>query len=81
MAEPYYVTSLVTNKRYDVFSVIRILNTKQVAYYMNLGVPLQDIEISQDRKTGEPIMVFYFNKEDTKYAFSEWCKRKEVITE
>lgn len=78
MAEPYFVISQITNKKYDVFSVIRILNMKQAAYYMNLGIQLQDIEISQDRKTGEPIMVFYFNKEDTKEAFNEWCNRKEV---
>lgn len=78
MAEPYYITSNITGKVYDIFSVIRILNTKQVAYFMSCGIELQDIEVSQDRKTGEPILVFYFNKDDTKEAFDSWCNKKEA---
>ena len=80
MAEPYYITSNVTGKVYDIFSVIRLLNMKQVAYYMSLGLELQDIEVSQDRKTGESILVFYFNKDDTKDAYDSWCSKKEAIT-
>lgn len=75
MAEPYYITSNVTGRVYDIFSIIRILNTKQVAYYMSCGIELQDIEVSQDRKTGEPVLVFYFNRDDTKDIFESWCKK------
>lgn len=76
MAEPYYITSSVTGKSYDIFSAIRILNIQQVAFYMNQGIELQDIEVSQDRKTGLPILVFYFNKEDTKEAYDIWCNQE-----
>lgn len=76
MAEPYYITSSVTGKVYDIFSAIRILNMKQAAFYMSQGIELQDIEISQDRKTGESILVFYFNRDDTKDAFEKWCSKK-----
>lgn len=79
MAEPYYITSETTGKVYDIFSAIRILNTKQVAYYMSQGVELQDIEISQDRKTGEPVLVFYFNRDDTKDVYESWCNQKGAI--
>ena len=76
MAQPYYTKSKVTGKEYDMFSLIRILNIKQAAFYMSLGVELQDLEISQDRKTGEPIMVFCFIREETKNAFDKWCNQR-----
>lgn len=79
MADPYYITSSVTGKTYDVFSVIRLLNIRQVAFYMNLGIPLQDIEVSQDRKTGLPVLVFYFNRDDTKEAYDIWCNQERTI--
>lgn len=78
MADPYYITSTVTGKTYDVFSVIKILNIRQAAFYMNFGCVLQDIEVSQDRKTGLPVLVFYFNRDDTKEAYDIWCNQTRV---
>lgn len=79
MANPYYITSGVTGRTYDVFSIIKIMNIKQAAFYSSKGLPIEDIEISTDRKTGDPIYCFYFNREKTKDVFEEWCKRKEVV--
>lgn len=79
MQEPYYKTSEITGRKYDLFAVIRILNIKQVIHYLNKKVPLMDIEISEDRKTGAPVLVFLFNREDTRDAFDEWCKQKDEL--
>ena len=76
MGRPYYETSKVTGKTYDIFGIIRILNPKQAAFYCSRGLEIQDIEVSEDRKTKDPILVFYFVKEDTKELFDEWCRRK-----
>ena len=75
--KPYFEKSRVTGKEYDLWSVIKILNPKQAAFYCSRGLELQDIEVSEDRKTKEPVFVYYFNKEDTKEVFDIWCKRKQ----
>ena len=55
------------------------MNINQAIFFIEYGVTLQDIEISTDRKTGKPVMVFLFYREDTKLAFDEWCNRKGKI--
>ena len=77
MSNPYYEVSKITGKTYDIFSIVRILNIKQVIYYMKCNLEVLDIEISSDRKTGEPILVFYFDREASKPIFDMWCKHKE----
>ena len=77
MREPYFKTSEITGKTYDLFSVIRILNIRQIIHYLNCKVPLMDIEISEDRRNGNPVLVFLFNREDTKEAYDAWCKQKD----
>lgn len=73
---PYYKISEITGKKYDLFGIIRILNIQQVIFFLSKKIPLQDIEISTDRNTGRPVLVFYFNREDTREAYDEWCKRE-----
>lgn len=75
MSQPYFKKSLITGRTYDLFSIIRILNISQAIFYIQNGVTLQDIEISEDRKTGKPVMVFYFLREETKVPFDLWCKQ------
>lgn len=77
MSKPYFETSKATGKTYDIFSIIRILNPRQAAFYCSLGLEIQEIEVSKDRDTNEPILVFYFNKEETREPFDLWCRRKE----
>lgn len=78
MADEFYRRSTVTGRSYDVFKCVKLLNSKQCAFYLAENVPLRDIKLSTDRKTNEPILVYYFYKEDTKDAFDKWCRQKEV---
>lgn len=77
--EEYWKISDITGKRYNLFQIIRILNVKQAAYYSASGLDLLHIECSSDRKTGEPVYVFYFNREDTKDVYDKWCKKKQEV--
>lgn len=77
MNEKRYETSKITGRTYELFSQIRILNIQQCIFYLENGVVLNDIEISEDRKTHQPIMVFLFNREDTYNAYDKWCRRHQ----
>jgi len=76
MKQPYYETSKTTGKTYNLWGIIRILNPRQAAFYVSRGLEIQDIELSED-KSKEPIFVYYFNKDETKQPYDEWCKRKQ----
>lgn len=76
MKQPYYETSKTTGKTYNLWGIIRILNPRQAAFYVSRGLEIQDIELSED-KSKEPILVYYFNKEETKEPYDEWCSRKQ----
>lgn len=75
--EKFIKKSEITGRTYDLFNIVRILNPVQAYYYLERGIALQDIELSLSRGSNKPLMVFYFNREDTKEVYDEWCKRKE----
>lgn len=77
MADKYIKKSEITGRTYDLFGVVRILNPIQAYYYLEQGVALQDIELSTSRGSNKPLMVFYFNRDDTKEVYDAWCKRNE----
>lgn len=77
MNDEFYRQSTVTGKSYDVFKTIKILNASQCAFYMHQGVELRDIKQSFDKKTGKPILVYYFYRDETKEAYDTWCKQKD----
>ena len=70
------IKSNFTGKTYDPTKAVRILNMQQVAAYMNYGVDLIDLYSSKDVKTGKPILVFIFDKEESKEAYDLWCKHE-----
>ena len=70
--------SKITGREYDVFQSIRILNITQAIFYLENKIELQDLIISQDRKTNKSVLVFVFLRDDTKEVFDTWCKRNEV---
>lgn len=74
--EPYYKTSKITGRTYDLFDIVRILNIQQAIWYIQNSVPLEDIEISEDRKTGVPVLVFYFSRTLSQKSYADWCERK-----
>ena len=77
MNNTFYKTSETTGKTYDVFDGITIMNAWQAAFYCANGVELQDLKLSEDRKTGDPVFCYIFKREDTREAYDKWCKRKE----
>lgn len=75
MAEPYYKTSKITGRTYDLFNCVHLLNIRQICAYIRKNVPIEDIEVSED-KNKNPMLVFIFDKTLSKNAYDEWCKNK-----
>jgi len=74
----FYKKSPVTNIEYNTFNVVRILNVKQAAFYVYKGLKILHIELSTDKYTDEPVLVFYFDRTESKKVFDEWCTRREM---
>ena len=70
------VKSTFTGKTYDPSKAVRILNMHQAAAYMNYGITLIDLWSSKDVKTGKPILVFIFDREESKEAYDLWCNHE-----
>lgn len=77
MGQKFYKKSEATGKTYDIFDTVVIMNPRQAAFYAARGVEVEDLRLSEDRKTGDPVFCFIFKREDTKEAYDEWCKRRE----
>lgn len=71
--------SALSGEKYDVFDkdVIHILNIYQAAYYVENGCPILDVQLSYNRKTQKPMLIFLFRRSATKNVFDSWCKQKE----
>lgn len=69
------VKSNFTGKTYDPKKTIRILNAQQAAAYIKHGIVLLDLWLSKD-KEGKPILVFIFDKEESKEVYDLWCKHE-----
>lgn len=69
------IISDVTGKKYKPRQVVRILNVYQATYYISRGVLPVDLYSSADYRTGEPRLVFLFNREESKDIYDAWCKR------
>lgn len=76
MKEEYYIRSEITGRSYNLFCCVKILNVQQAIFYIEHRVKLMDLVISKDRKSEKPVLVFIFNKEDTREAYDLWCNRK-----
>lgn len=76
MGETYIRFSEVTGRSYNIFGCIHILNIAQATFYLQHHVKLLDLQVSKDKKTERPVLVFVFNKADTKEAYDLWCRRK-----
>lgn len=76
--EVFLKRSITTGKKYNIFDpdILHILNYKQACFYASKGCDLLNVQLSKDRRTGEPVFVYWFSREETKAAYDEWCKRK-----
>lgn len=67
------MTSDVTGKTYNPSKCVRILNSLQACKYIkNQCLPL-DIYPSIDFKTGQDVLVYLFDREESKELYSAWC--------
>lgn len=67
-----YAVSTTTGKEYCPTDCARLLNMKQILFYMKLGVEIKDFYPSVDYKTGEPVLVFLVDKRDSQAAYLQW---------
>ena len=66
--------SSLKRQYYDEEDSIRILNTKQAAFYWGTkGIKPISIYPSTNFKTGEQCIVFIFSRSQTHEAYEEWC--------
>lgn len=70
------VTSKITGKTYDIKKTIRLLNPQQAASYMCNGAEPVDIYASRHYETGNPVLVFLFDRESTKDLYDKWCNHE-----
>ena len=67
-----YAKSDTTGRIYCASDVIRLINLRQVVYYMKNGIEILDFYPSKDFKTGEDVMVFLVNKKDSQEIYQKW---------
>lgn len=79
----YWKRSPVTGKKYNYFGdeIVRIGNIYQSMAYISNGAELIDIYTSKNRITGDPILIFVFNRNSTKQLYDLWCKHELEIKE
>ena len=73
MSEPYFVKSAVTQREYDLFNAVKIVNIQQACKYMENDVLPVDIKVSVDPKTNKKCVVFYFDKTESHDVYDKWC--------
>lgn len=61
------------NFSYNTNDVVRIKNPKQRDLYLMNGIMPKDIYTSIDEKTDEKILIYIFEKGDTREAYEKWC--------
>ncbi len=69
------VNSNYRNKQYNSNDTIRLLNSRQAAFYWSKGIEPLDIYLSKNFETNEAIIVYIFSREATKDLYSEWCNK------
>lgn len=72
------ISSVITGKTYIPKNCVRIVNAQQAAAYLYAGAELIDMYASKHYETGNPIVVFLFDRESTKEMYDAWCKYELV---
>ena len=70
------IKSALTGKEYNLATTIRLINIQQSCFYITNGVMPVDIYVSKDFNTNKPILVFLFNREQTKPLYAEWLANR-----
>lgn len=67
-----YIKSETTGKVYCPSDVVRLVNMRQLLFYMVQGVEILDFYPSKDFKSGDDILVFIVDKKDSQEAYRKW---------
>ena len=67
-----YAKSDTTGKVYCASDCVRLINMKQLLFYMKNGVEILDFYPSKDFKTGEDVLAFIVNKKDSQKVYHMW---------
>lgn len=70
------VKSEVTGKTYDPARCVRILNSLQACKYIKAQCLPLDIYTSIDQKTGQDVLVFLFDRNESKDLYTAWCNHE-----
>lgn len=81
MNENDLIHSDITGQNYYAHDVVRLINMRQICSYLQMNKKPVDIYSSSDYKTGNPILVVLFNREDTKDAYQRWCESENLWEE
>lgn len=66
------IKSDVTGKVYCPSECVRLVNIRQLLFYMNHNVEILDIYPSKDFKSGDDVLVFIVSKKDSQDAYRKW---------
>lgn len=75
------VRSNLTGKEYFISDAIRLINIRQIATYIALGLMPWDVYTSVDFKTNDPVLVFIYGREQTKEAYKRWKESENLWEE
>ncbi len=70
--------SPVTGKYYYPSECIRLINIKQMLFYMKEGIEILDFYPSKDFKTQDDVLVFLVNKRESQDAYKKWLGMKNA---
>lgn len=66
------VYSDFTRREYDPSKCIRLVNYRQLMFYMKEGVEILDLYPSKDFKTGQDVLVYIVNRAESREAYEKW---------
>ena len=69
----FFRTSNLTGKTYNFFETVKIKNITQSAAYIDHGVFPVDIRVGKT-EDNKRILLFYFDREESKDVFDKWCR-------
>lgn len=70
------IVSNTTGRSYCPADCVRLVNMRQLLFYMLNDVKILDLYPSKDFKTGEDILVFIVDKKDSQLAYKKWVETR-----
>ena len=66
------IKSDTTGRVYDPSKCIRLLNIKQLIFYMKNGIEILDFYPSKDLKTQQDVLVYVVDRETSQEVYKKW---------